>query len=50
MWGSDPVLLGENFCNYNYRLICELPNWTVDLDCTVSTLLLPVLFLAGSGS
>ena len=45
MWGSDPLLLGENLCNCNYPLVCGSPTWGMGLGYTTS---LPLLHACGS--
>ena len=47
MWGSDPSLLGGNFCNCDYPPLCGLLTRVVGLDYTVfpPLLLVSLLFL-----
>ena len=40
---SETSLLGENFCNYNYPLICGSSTRGMGLDYTMSPLFLPTL-------
>lgn len=42
MWGSDPLILGENLCNCDSSPVCGSPESGVSLDYTASLPLLPI--------